>query len=88
MGSHAATGDGTWPGCRWTRLRLENHVRGELPPEVARAVEQHLANCSHCRRRARFEGILVARLRPLGRSAVSPRLKRRVRAIVGGDSGG
>lgn len=34
--------------CRQVLAELSNYLDGEVPPEVKRALERHLAKCSRC----------------------------------------
>ncbi|HEV8306955.1 MAG TPA: zf-HC2 domain-containing protein [Methylomirabilota bacterium] len=67
--------------CQEARDLLEEHRRGELPPEAAASVEEHLARCALCRRVRQADDALASMVRSLRRTPASPALHRRIRRI-------
>jgi anti-sigma factor (TIGR02949 family) len=61
---------------------LAAYLDGELQQLDERSVQQHLQQCHSCFSRAEFERRLKARLLELSRSAVSPALEGRIRALM------
>ncbi|HMV49869.1 MAG TPA: zf-HC2 domain-containing protein, partial [Blastocatellia bacterium] len=62
------------PGCRRFQRQLSPYLDGELPPEAAAKMEQHLAGCAACHERLegqRFAARLVANL-PLPATTTVP----------------
>jgi len=41
--------------CQEVRRELVNYTEGDLTPELAERIEQHLKNCRHCR--AVYDGV-------------------------------
>jgi anti-sigma factor RsiW len=70
---------------RWLPV-LEAFMDGELSPDRAVEVEQHLAECRTCQERLRFDAALRASTRRVVRSAVQPSaaFEARVRSALAG----
>ncbi len=67
--------------CHQARDAFEEHRRGALDPDRARAVEAHLAGCPACRAIRAEDEALVAMVRALPRPPAPSGLAREVRAL-------
>jgi len=58
--------------CRQVATLLDTFVDGELPPDQALSVEEHLAECTSCTERLEFEGAVRSSLKSAVHSAAEP----------------
>jgi anti-sigma factor (TIGR02949 family) len=68
--------------CARARRLLPAYLDGELRDEQRWRVTEHLARCSQCWLRVRFETRLRAHLTDLGQGAVPWELERRIRSFI------
>jgi anti-sigma factor RsiW len=67
--------------CPEVRQRLEEHRRGELPPDEAALTAAHLAGCAACRRLREEDETLAALVRGLGPTPAPAALRRRIERL-------
>jgi anti-sigma factor RsiW len=68
--------------CSHIRPQLEEHRRGELPPDAAALVDAHLARCPACRRLRDEDQALAALVGALDRPPAPAALRRRVERLA------
>jgi anti-sigma factor (TIGR02949 family) len=69
--------------CAQALAQLQDYLKEEMTPEVAREVQEHLDRCRPCFRHARFEANFLAMLGSCGSKSVCPRdVRARVEAML------
>ena len=69
--------------CEDVRRRVDSYVDGELSPEEARGVEEHLASCDRCAEFLEFERTLLDGLKERIRETdVPPGLRERIESAL------
>lgn len=69
--------------CAQALARLQDYLKQEMTPEVAREVQEHLDRCRPCFHHARFEANFLAKLGTCAGRATCPKdVKARIKALL------
>jgi anti-sigma factor (TIGR02949 family) len=69
--------------CSEALAQLQDYLKEEMTPEIAREVQEHLNRCRPCFRHARFEANFLAMLGSCaGKHACPKRVRARIEAML------
>lgn len=68
--------------CKQIFLRLSGYLDGDLPPELRKKIQQHLAACPDCRAFTNTLRKTIELCRRLPKHPIPPEVSRKLRAMV------
>ena len=68
--------------CEEALRRLAEYLDGELKPDEARGVADHIETCRSCYSRAEFERLLKSRVAELRACEMEPEFELRIRTLI------